>query len=406
MSAEAGKTVQVVGGGFAGLAVAYFLARRGRHVRLVEKTGRHGGLLRTMETPHGLVETAANALLSNALVEETANDLGIALTAAQPTAKKRFIFRGGKLRRFPLNGPAATRFLTQTAPRFLFARKGFTPYPGESIRAWGERCIGAEATEYLLIPALSGVYAGEPDALSASLILGRFFGGSRPKVKRGKLRGSVAPKGGMGEFPRAFHRYLEEEGAEFATEAAPNLPTVVALPPPAAAAFLEARAPTLSQHLARIEMASILTATVFLPAHARGIEGFGCLFPRPEGFRVLGILANDRIFAGRVKPGFRSETWIMGGATDPAVVALPDHEIESLIAGERTRLFGGAEIQQTVITRWPAAIPHYNIRLEQELGALRALHFTENNYVLFGTYLGDLGLARVLTQAEALARRL
>ena len=407
MSAEAGKTVQVIGGGFAGLSLAYFLAHRGHHVRLVEKAARPGGLLGTLETPYGLVETAANAILGNALVEETAEELGIKLYAPLPHARRRFICRGGRLRRFPLNGPGAARFLLRTAPRFLLARGSLAPQPLETVRAWGERCLGREATEFLLEPALSGVYAGDAGSLSASLILGRFFGVSpgKKRIKRGRLRGSLAPAAGMGEWPRAFHRYLEEEGAEFAQEAAPNLPTIVALPPPAAAEFLSARAPTLAALLARIEMNPLLTATVFLPESARGIEGFGALFPRAEGYRVLGILANDRIFPGRAKPGYRSETWIFGGATDRGAVSIPEAELRGLIQGERARLFGPAEIKEIVATRWPHAIPHYNLALEKALGALREINFTENNYTLFGTYLGNLSLARLLVAAEALARR-
>ncbi|RYZ98276.1 MAG: FAD-dependent oxidoreductase, partial [Proteobacteria bacterium] len=249
MSAEAGKTVQVIGGGFAGLCAAYFLARQGHHVHLVEKADRRGGLLRTLDTPYGLVETAANALLSNELVEETAAELGVTLIPTRPTAKKRFILRDGKLRRFPLKGPAAMRFITRTAPRFLFARQSLSPQPGESVRNWGERCLGEDATNYLLIPGLSGIYAGEPSSLSASLILGRFFANKKNRVRPGRLRGSVAPKGGMEELTHAMHRYLEQEGAEFKSESTPNLPTIVALPPPAAAAFLEARAPDLSASL-------------------------------------------------------------------------------------------------------------------------------------------------------------
>ena len=46
---------------------------------------------------------------------------------------------------------------------------------------------------------------------------------------------------------------------------------------------------------------------------------------------------------------------------------------------------------------------HYNLTLERTLAELG--EGRENRYTLFGTYLGDLGLARVLVRAENLARR-
>lgn len=402
---ERAADIQVIGGGFAGLSLAYFLTKRGKKVRLVETGARLGGLLDTKETPYGLAETAANALLSNALVERTAAELGIELVPAQATARRRYIFRGGKPRRFPLSAAASARFFGETVPRFFFARRSLAPRPRESIRAWGERCIGAEATEYLLIPGLSGIYAGNPNELSASLILSRFFGAARgPRVPKGKLRGSVAPVNGMGAFPRAFRMALETAGTQFSDYAEEGLPTIVALPPPRAAEFLRERAPLLAAQLASIEMVSIASATVFLPEQTKGIEGFGCLFPRPEGYRVLGILANDRIFPNRVKPGFRSETWIFGGAGDPAIVSMSPEEIRALILAERTRLFGAAPIVHAEVNRWPGAIPHYSLHLEEALRRLEEIQFRENNYTLFGTYLGDLGLARVLLRAEALSQ--
>ena len=54
-------TITVVGAGFSGLASAYFLTKHGFKVRIIEKSDRAGGLIRTIRTEHGLVETEATA---------------------------------------------------------------------------------------------------------------------------------------------------------------------------------------------------------------------------------------------------------------------------------------------------------------------------------------------------------
>lgn len=398
MQLEEPQTVQIIGGGFSGLALAYFSVKAGKRVRLVEASDRCGGILRTVETEYGLVETAANALLSNKLVEVVAKDLGLSLVATLPAAKKRFIFRRGRPRRWPLSGVATMRLLADTAPKFFTRRSALAPRPRETIAGWGMRCIGREATEYLLVPALSGIYAGRSEDLSASLILSRFF--RKNHVPRGKLKGSVAPLPGMGEWGKAFTEFLRRHDVEFATSALEGMPTIVALPPPRAREFLHGKAPKLEAALAKVEMLPLVSVTCFFPAASPGLEGFGCLFPRTEGFRVLGLLANDCIFPGRVKKA-RSETWIFGGATDRKILELSDEEIIQLIAKEREKIFGIETVMlHHVISRWPEAVPHYNLGLEQMLSDTP---LTENNYTLFGTYLGDLGLARVLAKAAELA---
>jgi protoporphyrinogen/coproporphyrinogen III oxidase len=392
-----GADVQVVGGGFSGLAVAYFFAKAGRKVRLVEKAGRQGGMIRTLETPYGPAETAANALLSNALVESTAQDLGIELVATLPSSRKRFILRAGRMRRWPLSLSGSWKVARAFFFYFL-KRQKLAPEPRESISDWGNRVLGEEATNYLLVPALSGIYAGAPESLSASLILGRFFRGGR--VPPGKLRGSVAPLGGMQNWISGFTHYLKSQGVEFSNQAEECIPTVVALPPHQAREFLAPRSPRLAAGLEEIETLSLLSVNCFFEGQ-RGIDGFGCLFPRSEGFRVLGVLANDRIFPGRAKECI-SETWIFGGATDPAIVEIPEEELLALIRAERSRMGLSGTLLHAEVNRWPRAIPHYNLALEKALEGLAP--FAEGHYRLFGTYLGDLGLARVLGRAQELVR--
>src|SRR6266852_6398254 len=84
-------TISVVGAGFSGLTTAYFLTKHGFKVRIIEKTERAGGLIKTIRTEHGLVETAANGLLSSARLEAMCADIGVPLQATRLEARARFI---------------------------------------------------------------------------------------------------------------------------------------------------------------------------------------------------------------------------------------------------------------------------------------------------------------------------
>lgn len=397
--------MQVIGGGFSGLAAGYFLACKGHQVRVVERSSRIGGLLDTIQTPYGPVETAANALVANYVVENTAKDLGIELVSTQRAARRRYIFREGRLRRWPLRLVSTLRLIGMGLPVRFGRISPLAPRPRESVLEWGHRAIGAEATKYLLCPALSGIYAGDPARLSASLTVGKLFQSRKAaRPEKGRLRGSVAPAGGMHLWAPAFRHTIVANGGVFVPDSIPGIPTVVALPPPAAAHYLSERAPALASELRKIRMVPLLSATIFLAPETQAIPGFGCLFPQGEGFRTLGVLANDNIFPGRARDAI-SETWILGGINDPEALKLSDAQLMDLIAKERAKLHGlRGRILHHRISRWPEAVPHYDLALEEAVENLKALEFRDGVHRIFGTYFGELGLGNVLYRASELAK--
>jgi protoporphyrinogen/coproporphyrinogen III oxidase len=395
------EKISVVGAGFSGLVTAYYLARDGFRVRICEQSSRAGGLIQTIRTPNGLVETAANGLLNSARLEALCADIRVPLLATRRAGRKRFIFRG-KPKQIPLNLADVFNLGIRLAAHATRLR----PRQFESIADWGTRVLGKGATNYLLVPALGGIYAGDPEWLSASLIFGRaalpdHLRTNRPA--RPEVRGTVAPPQGMQQLIDGLADHLKRAGVEFVfdqgAQADANAPTVVCLSARSAAEFLADIAPEVSAALRRVEMLSLVTATSFYSPEAGRLKGFGCLFPRDQGFRARGVLFNDCIFEGRGPA--HAETWIFGGALDPEVVNLNDQELAQLIADERARFFGKRDPALEIrITRWPDALPHYSIDLERILTTLPP---PPPNIALVGNYLGRIGLAKILERAAFVA---
>jgi oxygen-dependent protoporphyrinogen oxidase len=347
------------------------------------------------------VETAANGLLASARVEEMCADIGVPLLTTRGEGRKRFIYRG-KPKQLPLtiaNMVALSGHVAVNATRLR-------PRPFETVADWGRRVLGRGATDYLLIPALGGIYAGDPERLSASLIFGKaelpdHLSTNRPA--KGKLRGTVAPHNGMQQLIDGLRNYLAQAGVELLFEhdqpADKNEHTIVCLSASAAAEYLEDLAPELSRVLGKIEMLSLATVTCFYPPSAAQLKGFGCLFPRDQGFRARGVLFNDYIFEGRGPA--HAETWIFGGALDAEAVNLTEEEFAQTIAAERDRFYGRRdETLGMRLTRWPSALPHYTIELERILTTLPA---APQNVALVGNYLGRVGLAKILERAAFVA---
>jgi oxygen-dependent protoporphyrinogen oxidase len=397
------QPITVVGAGFSGLTTAYFLTKQGHKIRIVERTDRAGGLIKTIRTPHGLVETAANGLLNSTRLEAMCADLRVPLMPAKKEGRRRFIFRGK-----PKQVPLTLSDIGRMALRFGVSARTLRPRRFETIADWGRRVIGGGATDYLLTPALGGIYAADPERLSASLVFGHaslpdHLATNRPQKAR--IRGTVAPVKGMQQLIDGLQSYLEKAGVEFHfnqdSPVRSDERAIVCLSARAAAEYLAPQAPALSAALNEIEMLSIATVTCFYATTATRLNGFGCLFPSDQGFRARGVLFNDSIFAGRGPA--HAETWIFGGALDSDAVKLTDAEFDDIIASERERLYGRKDQPLDVfVTRWPKALPHYSIEFEKVLTTLPA---PPDNIALVGNYLGRIGLAKILERAAVVAER-
>ncbi len=395
------RTIKVVGAGFSGLTTAYYLVKSGCSVRIIDSGSRVGGMLKTIRTDHGLVETAANGIRNSARLEALCADIGVPLQGTRAEARARFIYRD-RPRRWPLKFSDVLSLVFRTVTNV----GNLPPRSFESIAEWGQRVIGAGATEYFLAPALGGIYAGDPQRLSASLIFRRAPLPEELRAvtpSRPQLRGTVAPPAGMQQLIDGLCTYLREAGVEFslnqATRAQAGETAVVCTSAHEAAKFLGDIAPELSRQLASIEMLPLVTATCFYSAEPVNLRGFGCLFPRGQGFRALGVLFNRFIFEGRGSA--HSETWIFGGGLDRDVLQLDDTALKQLIAAERQRLYGRHEEALGIhLTRWPQALPHYSTELERILTTLPAL---PPQIKLVGNYLGRIGLTGIIERSAQVA---
>ena len=357
------KKVIVIGGGFAGLTTAYYLSRGGFSVEVHEKSYSWGGLIQTHHTEFGLIETAANGLLKTQALVELCREVGVSLMEAGDRSKKRFIYRRGAPRRWPLSGAETLRLLP-SALSLLINKSRKKPKPTQKLSHWVEQTLNATALNYLVAPALQGVYADDPENMSACLVMDRFF---TPKknpfaktplfVSSGQINPfgyssfsekkvkscTVAPKKGMGELVERLVGWLSQNrvalylNSDYMLPTKLNCPHVVCTGMGEAAEIIKEQAPTLSQKLLEVERLSLVSTTVFFKRTSEDRQGFGCLFPKSENFFHLGVLYNDCIFWNRSEK-YRSETWIGGGALNPTAIKCSDEEILERLLKDRTRV--------------------------------------------------------------------
>lgn len=393
----------VIGGGFSGLYLAWRLRQAGVWVRVYE-AGRFGGMIQTRNTAYGPVETAANGFMATASLEHLAKDLEIPLQKPKASAKARYIHSLQGFERWPLSVVSTLIFAVRVL--WMMITRQFAPRPTETMTEWGERTLGRKATDRLLRPGTQGIYALPADQLSASLIAGRFFQKKKKKHPRSKFKGTVSFPRGMGQMIEALMQRLNEDpGVDLIQKRihADDLKTFsadpavkmiwLAVPPTVGAKLVENLEPKLSEALAQVKRQPVVTATAFFTRDARDREGFGYLKHPELGGEVMGVLFNDRIFAGR-SDEHRSETYILNGAGPSNLQQASDEDIRELIAKTRAQDSGRAlPVLHLEIQRWPDGLPRYDRDLEKiqpefrkEWGKIR----------LVGNYVAGIGLTRIM----------
>jgi oxygen-dependent protoporphyrinogen oxidase len=382
--------VRVIGAGLSGLATAWYLTEAGARVEVVDAAARPGGLIQTERAAHGLVESAARAFTESERVVALFKATGVEPVATLPASRKRFIFRDGRPRRWPLSAGETLMTLARAASAWV--RRDMRPRRDESVAVWGRRVAGPAATSWVLAPALQGIYATTPEELSAEAI----FGGGRRPGGGGKL---LAPRGGMSELIDQLHERLRAKGVTFTfgtrvDRLDAGAPTVICTDAPAASLLLAPHAPAFAAAVGRIRMVSLAAATAFFEPHPADWRGLGVLFPRSSGVAALGVLCNTDMFPDR--GALRSETWIYGGSATEALA--------NQIAKDRACVTGRTAAPVSLhITPHPDALPVYDAAIVHAQSALDSLPPT---IAIAGNYLGRLGVSKLVDGAALAARRI
>lgn len=390
-------TVHIVGGGFSGLSLGYYLAARNFKIFIYERK-QWGGLIQTRTLPSMLVETAANAFMNSELLEELALTIGCDLKRPLSFAKRRYIFKKS-LRQWPLGFWGSLVFVFGIL--LLYFRKSAKPQRFETISQWVCRLWNQEVLDYLISPALQGIYGGDPERLSAHLIFKAIF-----KKRSHVRRGSVAPEKGMADFIQKLKNYLQFRGVQFFSEEVSSQKidqwlqkkdiVIIATAADDMQKLLQDRAPVRNT-----EMIPLIRVTLGWEKPEAQIKGFGVLFPQKENFNTLGVLSNSFIFSHRGR--FYNESWILGGALHSEVSQLSDDELLQRIYKDRERILHSQQTCDSVdITRWPKALTHYTIELEEKLSSMQSLP----DLYMTGNYLGALGLSQILEYNWSLSEKI
>jgi oxygen-dependent protoporphyrinogen oxidase len=442
----------IVGGGIAGLTVAYRLQRltegagKSAEFLVLEAGERIGGHALTLRDEGFLVEAGPNGFLdrhqdpdTRSLVSEVGLDPE--LTEARPESARRFILKGGKLRRVPEAPPL---LLTSDALsplgkiRLLLEPFSKGPPAGveETIYQFSNRRIGREATENLVDAAISGISAGDIRELSVaaafpmmiemerdhgSLIKAMMARKGQPKSRlvsfqRGieSLTDKIGEKLGPAVRTSSPVRRLERAGEKWrlvldGDQAIEADHVTLALPAWHAAPLVADLDSHLSHLLASYPSAGLAVVGVAYRKSdiTHDLNGYGFLVTRGEGLETLGIVWDSSLFEGRAPDDYVLLRVMIGGVRHPESVSRSEAELEQMALRNLADTMGiTATPHRTWVMRWPQAIGQYTLGHLGRVAEARARAANYPDLELCGSAYDGVAFPAAVASGERAAERI
>lgn len=428
--------VVITGAGIAGLSIARELLRQApdAEVLVLEGRDRVGGNVRSDFVNGYLCESGPDGFLDNAPATLALVDsIGLtpALLPSRDAARRRFIFRDGRLHEVPRSPGAFLKSRILSLPGKLriaaepFASRG--PAHDETIHDFAERHIGPEAADVLVGSMVLGIFAGDARQLSlracfpkmavmeaAHRSVFRAMLARRADLRKGNGVGAPAGKlhsfgGGMEQLPRALAASLGSrvrldsrvialsrrqgyEPGQFPREVGARAFTVraggesieadavvLAGPSSDSADLVRPFDTALGELLSKVPSGPLAVICLGFDETAvvrdRGpLNGFGFLVPREQGPRILGVLWESSIYPHRAPEGKALIRVMIGGAADPAAIQLDDAELVDCVRRDLARTMNLRATPEFVrIVRHRRGIPQYTVGHHTRLSRIDTL---------------------------------
>ncbi|HEU5341448.1 protoporphyrinogen oxidase [Edaphobacter sp.] len=452
------RRIAIVGGGVAGVAAAYELARiHQRHplqVVLFESSARVGGVVETVREGEFVIECGPDGWVTEKpWALELAEELGLGgeLVFSDDARRKTYVLQSGRLVALPdgmrmmvpsilenidsseLFSDSAKRAYRNEVDRAEELKVGCSN-GDESVAEFIRRHFGEEVVEKIGAPLLSGVFGGDAEKLSVRAVMAPFAAMEREhgslitalKMQSKSPHNAVFTtlSSGMGtiidrmvatipgEWIRRNDavRYLsrDEEGWLVGTmhEVERFDAVLMAAPVDVARSLIEPVDERMAE-LMRMEASSaVVVAFGFPDAKKFPVpQGFGFLAPPGQGSLLLACTFVDQKFPGRVPEGGRQVRAFFGGAAAERLMRCGNDEIAAIARFELARILGPVpEPQVSVVRRWPRSLPLYAVGHLERMAELEALVRALGGLWLLGNGYRGVGVPDLVRDARAAAR--
>jgi oxygen-dependent protoporphyrinogen oxidase len=455
------KRVAIVGGGVAGLAAAYELARLARDGAdvqgvLFEASTRLGGIVETVREGGFVIECGPDAWVTEKpWARELAEELGLGdeVMASNDAGRKTYVLIDRKLQAMPdgmrmmvpvdLDALDASELFSAEAKQAYREEAGRAeelrtnaPEVDESVAEFVRRHFGEEVVEKIGTPLLSGVFGGDATKLSVRAVMAPFVAMEREHgsliaaLQSRAVAAKTVPvfstlRSGMGTLMDRMIAAIPEDWVRLAAEVqfvsygeegwlvgtARGVErfdaVMMAAPVDVARCLLKPVDERAAQLMEMQASSAVVVGFGFADAAKFAVPpGFGFLVPPGSDSLLLACTFVDQKFDDRVPQGGRLVRAFFGGRAAERLMRCGNDETAAVARLELARILGPLpEPQMTVVRRWPRSLPQYGVgHLERMKELEERVHGLDGLWLLGNGYRG-VGLPDLIRDARAAARQ-
>ncbi|QLY29347.1 protoporphyrinogen oxidase [Nocardia huaxiensis] len=441
--------VAVVGGGISGLVAAYRVRKAlgdSAEVVVLERRGRVGGILRTVEIAGDPVDLGAEAFVGRRPeIPELMGELGIADQLVFPAGKRPLVWSEGRGHGLPertlMGIPAAAESVAGLVDAQTLAKiagEADRPLRWEagqdiSVGALVSDRFGEQVVRRSVDPLLGGVYAGLADSigvraalptLAAALDAGaasltQAVAQALPPASSTPVFGGI--RDGYGVLLDALRRAadvkiethtpatrLTRTARGWQLDPAGDFDAVIlATPAPVTAELLRDVAPQAADLAGGIELASSVVVALALPPETALPDNSGILVATGEPLRAKAFTLSSRKWPHLAARDVALARASFGRFGDSAPLSWTDAELIDAAVADLTTVTG-VEIRplQAVVQRWPGGLPQYAPGHTARIAELHSALADLDGLAVAGAYLNGVGVPACAASGTAAAARI
>jgi len=387
------KEVNIIGTGFSGLTLAYYLnkAKPDLIINIFEQKDKCSGLVSSVYEKNTIFELGASSLYLTKTLEQLCYDLDLKFIAPKNRNNKYILVNNSIKTPVQILKPMDWLFL----PRTLYLLKNLPPDTKVNALEWSKHYFGVNIAENIISPIIQGIFSCSAGDLSSTALI-NYIKTLRNLPKPATRSRLINFKKGLNELLATIYNHLKQkDNIRFNFNQKGKLEkdkvNYVCTSLKSAQEILKDQTLQWLKDLNQCQTLPLHTYNI-LSDNTLKINGFGVLFPQKEK-GILGVINKSYMFPQHVNDiKTHLETWITSKNIETKeLLSFRSKHLNSLT---------DASIIKKAHKEWPHALPLYN---EALINFQKNYHSIENKQIkLHGNYVNSIGLASILEQSKFL----